>query len=239
MTPRLATTDLSGFVAALKTELAALLRHPCEVVVAGAIVVEPTHRLVGADGTDILLAIPLTLADAMVNFSFGGALLPRAGAVLKTMSVARRFDAIATAAACATERGFESMGALQSAAVPDGPITAIEVRLEVADACYSFGILHAAAPSTGELPGAEWRSRMRRAADHIPFPVRARLYEKRLSLTAVQRWQVGDVVPIDTTSSIELCVGHLALARGTVAPDAQGNHCVTLNSVQQDRERAA
>jgi len=238
-TPRLAITDLSGFAAALKTELAALVRHPCDAVVAGPIVVEPTHRLLGADGSNILLAIPLSLADAMVNFSFGGALLPRAGAVLKTMSVGRSFDAIAVAAACAIGRSFESVGAWQSAAIPDNPITATEVRLDVAGASYSFGILYAAAPSRGDTQEVEWRSRLRNAVEEILFPVHARLFEKRLSLAAVQRLQLGDVVPIDTPSTIQLCVGHLRVARGTVAADLEGSHCVTISGVQTDREQSA
>ena len=226
VTPR-AALDPLALIEHLTGPLTQITGVPVGVRLAEAIAPLPTATFIREDGFLVSLALPAELAAAIVGFRCGGGFVCEATAGASGVAVERELEGAVLAAAGRTWTG---PGGWSSAALPENAVP-FAITITAAGIDFVVGCAVVAAPPPADLPAVAppgWARDIRSALDATPFAVRAVLHERAIPLAEALALRVGDVLPIETHREVSLRVEEPALARGTITPDDDGGHRVTI-----------
>lgn len=222
--------DPADFIATLGARLGLIADTPVTVTADAASVTQtPSSNFVRSDGMRIALTVPVDFIGAIVGVRCGGAFAPTAAAGAGGVSVTAEVTSAVLAAADATWLGagvWQPTNEHPPAAVFAFVIAVAGFTFRLPCAIGLAPSILAAAPDT-----RDWRQSLRAALDATPFAVRAVLHDHVVPLREALAIRVGDVVPIETRRDVSLRLGDRALARGTIGPDDDGGHRVTIVAV--------
>lgn len=243
--PALSATavNLAPFTIALAIAIAKLAGMPCQVT---SVEVAPapheagmaTAHWFGEPGGGCLgVQLSSTLAEALVSHRYGGGLNGHEGQLGSTASVLRlhaelMVTLLDVAAASWLTNGRKWLAAAvveRERFVLRPPLQDMTIDLDGFSCPLGVGIAAAVVPLTTTIEPT-WTHDLRRALEHVSFPVRAVLFETRLPLAKAARLRPGDVLPIETPREVGLRVGAHRLASGTISPTDEGGHLVTIRA---------
>ena len=189
----------------------------------------PGTAFVRCDGMRLGMALPFDLAGALVGVRCGGAFIPAPATGMGGTRVADELTAAILAAADATWPGSGDW----SPAAADPAAAAFGIDLTIAGCPFILlcSVTLAPTPPAAAADHSGWTRSLRDTLDATPFAVRAVLHENIMSLGEALGLRVGDILPIETRRDVSLRLGDRALARGTIAPDDDGGHRVTIAAV--------
>jgi len=224
-----AAIDPTAFIDLLGRHLAQVAGRPvlaaCDPA---ATVSSPATSFVRGDGWRVALTIPLDFVGALVSVRCGGPFLRSTMAGAGGAAIVAELTAAILAAA---DGAWPGAGGWQADAV-DPEAAAFAVSLAAGELTFSLGCAVVAAPIVPVIPDiGDWFPRLHAALDATPFAVRAVLHDRVVPLGEVLAFRVGDVLPIETRRDVSLRLGDRALARGTITPDDDGGHRVTIVAV--------
>lgn len=231
-TPVALPVDPTRFIADLATSLGALLELPVTAAATNAEGDVVTAMLVRADGLTVAMGIPEMLAGAVVGYRCGGPFVP---VCASGSAVARVVTEIETAILSVVSRNWPGRGEWLAAPI-DEVTPPFTVRLEAEGHAFALPVairLPIIKPIEVDraVNRTAWASALRSALDATPFAVRAVLHDSMIPLSAAVALRVGGIVPIETRRDVSLRLGDHALARGTIAPDDDGGHRITVAAV--------
>lgn len=197
--------------------------------------VASTRTFVRADGMIVAVALPETLAAAVVGRRCGGG-FEADDADVSAPSVARARSDLHDAVLAAADGAWPGGSSRWSPGVPDDRLPRFLIAAEAGDYVFQLSVAVCCAPdpvaSSPASDAAIWARRLRGALDATPFAVRAVLHERSMTVTEAVGLRVGDVLPIETRRDISLRLGDPTLARGTVTPGDGGEHHVTIGGAR-------
>ncbi len=225
-----AKVDPTRFMAALENRLGVTLGMSVTVVAEEAAPAPPpASGFVRGDGMWLGVTVPTELVGALIGVRCGGNFAPSTAARAAGPPVATEIIAAVLAAADAAWPGGSGWEPAAGGAGATGFALAIVV------AGYSFALAcNIALAPVVVAPAADsrdWSRRLHAALDATPFAVRAVLHDRIVPLRDALALRVGDTLPIETRRDISLRLGDRALARGTILPDDEGGHRVTIVAV--------
>jgi hypothetical protein len=221
--------DPTDFVDLLGGHLGAVAGRPvtasCDRSVAAS---SPTTGFIRDDGWRVAFTVPVDLIGALIGTRCGGLFVRSATTGAGGAAIAAELTAAILAAA---DESWPGTGGWQPDAVaPDAAAFAVEL----AAGGYTFILGCAVTPATNAAVApdiGDWFPRLHATLDATPFAVRAVLHDRVVPLGEVLAFRVGDVLPIETRREVSLRLGDRALARGTISPDDDGGHRVTIVAI--------
>lgn len=188
----------------------------------------PEFGFVRDDGWRLAFTVPVDLVGALISTRCGGPFVRSATAGASGTAIAAELTAAILTAA---DEAWPGTGGWQPDAVdPYAPLFAVE--LAAGGHVFILGCAVTPATIAPLVPDiGDWFPRLHAALDTTPFAVRAVLHDRIVPLGEVLAFRVGDVLPIETRRDVSLRLGDRALARGTITPDDDGGHRVTIVAV--------
>lgn len=224
------TLDPAKFIAVLADKLGGMVGMPVMVTCDDVAVAAPlSSGFVRGDGMRIVLTVPAELVGALVGVRCGGRFVPASAAGAGGASVAGEVTAAVLAAADAAWPGGSGWQPTDCGAAT--PVLALTLAVEGYGFSLPCAVVLAPTMVTSAPDTSDWSRRLHAALDATPFAVRAVLHDHVVPLRDALAIRVGDVLPIETRRDVSLRLGDRALARGTIAPDDDGGHRITIVAV--------
>nr|WP_295658617.1 FliM/FliN family flagellar motor switch protein [Polymorphobacter sp.] len=187
-----------------------------------------TTGFIRDDGWRLAFTVPVDLVGALISTRCGGPFVRSATAGAGGAAIAAELTAAVLAAA---DESWPGTGRWQPYAV-DPDVATFAVELAAGGHVFILGCAVTPATVAPVVPDiGDWFPRLHAALDTTPFAVRAVLHDRIVPLGEVLAFRVGDVLPIETRRDVSLRLGDRALARGTITPDDDGGHRVTIVAV--------
>ncbi|UAJ09610.1 FliM/FliN family flagellar motor switch protein [Glacieibacterium megasporae] len=188
----------------------------------------PATGFFRGDGWRVAVTVPMDLVGALISVRCGGPFSRSTMAGAGGSAIVAELTAAILAAA---DEAWPGGSGWQSDA-SDPEAAAFAVDLTAGGLAFNLGCAVTPAPIVPVIPDiGDWFPRLHAALDATPFAVRAVLHDRVVPLAAVLGFAVGDVLPIETRRDVSLRLGDRALARGTITPDDDGGHRVTIVAV--------
>ncbi|MGI4880046.1 MAG: FliM/FliN family flagellar motor switch protein [Janthinobacterium lividum] len=193
-----------------------------------AVSLPPATGFIRDDGWRLAFTVPIDLVGALISTRCGGPFVRSATAGAGGAAITAELTAAILAAA---DENWPGSGCWQPDAVdPDAATFAVELasggHVFILGCAVTPAAIAVVVPDIGD-----WFPRLHAALDTTPFAVRAVLHDRIVPLGEVLAFRVGDVLPIETRRDVSLRLGDRALARGTITPDDDGGHRVTIVAV--------